>query len=173
MAAKRLVSGSCLFISATILLSACKKLPTTATINFGENTILVACNPASGGPDTTIAVAVLIAENSREVRVFGLEMSFDPDIFQYKEIASGNLTGGWTAVDANEISPGRLRIGGFAGGGSAISTGSKGALALVRLKVTAGNPSTNLGSQICVNHFTDDLSRFQPTPACTIFALKK
>ncbi len=173
MAAKRFVSGSCLLISAVIFLFACKKTPTTATINLGENTILVACNPASGGRDTTIAVAVLIAENSREVRVFGLEMSFDPKIFQYQEIISGNLTGGWTAVDANEISPGTLRVGGFSGGGSVVPKDSQGALAVVQLKVTSANPSSNTGSQICVNHFTDDLSEFQPAPACTTFALKK
>ncbi len=173
MPGKKYLSGGSAALFLFIILGACKKSPTTATINLGEDAILVACNPASGGPDTTIAVAILIAENSEEVRVFGLEMSFDPQMFQYQDVASGNLTGSWTAVDANEVSPGTLRIGGFVGGGSALSVDSQGALALVRLKVTAANSSNNQQSQICVNHFTDGLSGFQPSPACTNFTLKK
>lgn len=156
-----------------IILCACKKSPTTATINLGENAIFVACSPASGGLDATIAVAVLIAENSEEVRVFGLEMSFDPQVFQYQEVVSGNLTDSWTAVDANEVSPGTLRIGGFAGGGTAIPKDSQGALVLVRLKVSAASSNNGQQNQICVDHFTDDLSGFQPAPACTTFTLKK
>lgn len=170
---KKCVFGGTLLLLLVIILGACKKSPTTATINLGENAILVACDPTSAGPDTTIAVAVLIAENSEEVRVFGLEMSFDPQIFQYQEVATGNLTGSWTAVDANEVSPGILRIGGFAGGGSPIPVDSQGAIALVRLNVTAVNSSNNQQSQICVSHFTDDLSVFQPQPACATFTLKK
>jgi hypothetical protein len=172
MLRKKYAWGGELLLLLFVILGACKKSPTTATINLGENAILVACNPTSGGPDMTIDVAVLIAENSEQVRVFGLEMSFDPQLFQYQEVASGNLTGSWTAVDANEVSPGILRIGGFAGGGSAISVGSQGALVLIRLKVAATNSSSQQ-SQICANHFTDDLSSFQPAPACTTFTLKK
>jgi hypothetical protein len=173
MPGKRLVSGSRLFLLATILLFACKKTPTTATINLGENAIFVACDPASGGLDTSISAAILIVGNSEEVRVFGLDMSFDPQIFQYQEVASGDLTDSWTAVDANEVSPGTLRIGGFAGGGSAVSRDSRGALALVRLKVTGTNFSANQQSEICLNHLADDLSEFQPAPACATFTLKK
>ncbi len=155
------------------VLGACKKSPTTATINLGGNSILVACDPASAGPGTTVAVAVLIVENSQEIRVFGLEMSFDSQVFEYQEVSSGNLTSGWTAVDANEVNPGTLRIGGFAGGGSIIPGGSRGAVAVVRLKVAAATSASSEQSQICVHHLTDDLSGFQPEPACATFTLKK
>jgi hypothetical protein len=170
---KKCLFGGTLLLLLVIILGACKKNPTTATINLGENAILAACSPASGGLDAMIAVAVLIAENSEQVRVFGLEMSFDPQVFQYQEVVSGNLTDSWTAVDANEVSPGTLRIGGFAGGGNAIPKDSQGALVLVRLKVSAASSNNGQQSQICVDHFTDDLSGFQPAPACTTFTLKK
>jgi len=173
MPGKKSAAGGTLLLLLFLLLSACKKSPTTVSINLGENAILAACNPISGGVDTMLMVAVVIAQNSQDVRVFGLEMSFDARIFQFQGVAGGNLTGSWTAVDGNEVSPGTLRIGGFAGGGNPIARGSQGALALIQLKVTAANYDNNQQSQICVHHYTDDLAVFQPAPACTVFTLKK
>jgi len=173
MPGKKCVARRSLLLLLFLVLPACKKSPMTVSINLGENAILAACNPVSGGVDTILMVAVVIAQNSREIRVFGLEMSFDPRIFQFQGVAGGNLTGSWTAVDGNEVSPGTVRIGGFAGGGNPIARDSQGALALIQLKVTATDYGNNQQSQICLNHYTDDLAVFQPAPACAVFTLKK
>jgi len=173
MPKKRLVAEGKLLLLLVIALGACKKSPTMASINLGENTTFVACDPTSGGPGISVGVAVFVTKNSDEIRVFGLEMSFDPQMFQYQEVISGNLTDSWAAIDANKVNSGTLRIGGFAGGGRTISRDSQGALALVRLKVTAANSSNSQPTEICINQFTDDLSGFKPAPACTTFTFKK
>lgn len=155
------------------LLLACQKSPMTVSLKAGEDTILTACDPASGGSGVSLTVAVIIAENTREIRVFGLDMSFDPQIFQFSKVTSGNLTGSWAAVDGNEITPGTLRIGGFAGGAGSITQKSQGGLAIVHLQVKATNYSHNQTAQVCIHHYTDDLAPFQPASACSTFTLKK
>ncbi len=161
-----------LFLALTVSID-CKKSPNPVSVNVGENAILAACNPVSGGPETTVTVAIIIAQNSQEVRVFGLELSFDSEIFQFEKVLEGNLTATWAAVDGNEVTAGTLRIGGFAGGGSSIPRNSQGALALVQLKVKETSSAGTQPSQICTNHYTDDIATFQPAPSCASFTLKK
>lgn len=173
MARKKSTTRGGLILGLMIFTLACQKSPTPVSLNLGENSLVIACQPVSGGAETLVHVAVVISQNSEEVRVFGLEMSFDSKVFQFQKVTAGNLTGGWAAVDGNEVSSGLLRIGGFAGGGTAIARNNQGALALVQLKVTGTSFSHDQPSQICANHYTDDLAKFLPAPACTTFTLKK
>ncbi len=157
---KRCALWGSLFLIVFSFLLSCKKSPTTATIDLGENAIILACNPSSDGPDTTLTVAVVIAKNAQEICVFGLEMSIDTEMFQFHGCGNGNLTGSWAAVDGNELTPGTVRIGGFSGGGSPIARNSQGAITQVRLKVTGTNYGNGQQSQICIRQYTDDLSGF-------------
>ena len=170
---KKHQAAKALFWLALFVLGACQKSPTSVSVDLGTNAILVACNPVAGGADTLVTVAIIISQNSQEVRVFGLELTFDSRVFQLQRISSGNLTGNWTAVDGNEVYPGTLRIGGFVGGGSSIARNSQGALALVQLKVINPSAGNSQQSQICLDRYTDDLASFQPAPSCTLFSLKK
>lgn len=153
--------------------SGCGKSPTEAPIDVEQPTISLTCSPASSGPNEVISVSVLIKDNTKELRVFGLDVAFDSRMFQFQEVRKGTLTGGWAAVDGNAVGPGSLRIGGFAGGGSAIPVKSEGSLAEIRLKVTGGDYGNGQQSQVCVKQYTDDLAGFQPTSACSTFTLKK
>ncbi len=162
-----------LIVLAFFIPFCCKKSPTPVSIDLGEDTILTACTPVSGGPETIVNVAVVIAQNSQEIRVFGLELSFDPLVFQTQKVSAGNLTGSWAAVDGNEVTPGTLRVGGFVGGGSPIPPHNQGALAFVQLKVAGSASPVNKTSLICINHYTDDIRSFRPAPSCATFTLKK
>lgn len=151
----------------------CKKNPITSTINPSEQAISLVGDSNSAGPDTVVTFAIGIMKNAQEVRVFGLELTFDPQMFQFQNVGNGNLTANWAAVDGNEISSGTLRIGGFVGGGTTVAANSQGTLAIVRLKVTGASYGNGQQSQICIRQYTDDIASYQPVPACTTFTLKK
>lgn len=151
----------------------CKKSPTEAPIDLDEPTISLACNPVTAAKDEVVSVSVIIKNNTEEVRVFGLDMSFDIRMFQYQDVRRGTLTGSWAEVDGNEVGPGSLKIGGFAGSGAPIPVSSEGTLAEIRLKVTGGDYGNGQQSQVCIEQYTDDLAEFKPVPACSTFTLEK
>jgi len=153
--------------------SGCGKSPTEAPIDVEQPSILLTCNPVTAGANEVISVSVLIKSNTKEIRVFGLDMAFDSRMFQFQEVRKGTLTGGWAAVDGNAVGPGSLRVGGFSGGGAAIPLKSEGSLAEIRFKVTGGDYGNGQQSQICVKQYTDDLVGFQPASVCSTFTLKK
>lgn len=156
-----------------LLFSGCKKSPTTTSIEVSQQTIDVLCEPSSGAPDTTITVAIIIAGNTKEMRVFGLDVSFDAKMFQFQEVQSGTLTGSWAAVDGNEVSPGSLKVGGFLGAGTPIPMASQGTLAEIKFKVTGSEYGNSQQSPICTQQYTDDLTGFKPDTACVSFTLRK
>jgi len=138
-----------------------------------ESDISVTCTPVSGGTGTVFTVSITLGSIDKEVKVFGLDMTFEANLFQFQRANEGNLTGDWAAVDANEIRAGTLRIGGFAGSGTPIPARSKGTIAEIRLKVSGEDFSDGQKSQICINGYTDDISGLRPSQACTSFELKK
>ena len=153
--------------------SGCKKNPTTATFEVDEPTILLVCNPGTASGEALVSVSVFIKGNEKEIRVFGLDVTFDSRMFQFQGVVSGTLTGAWAAVDGNEVGSGSLKVGGFLGAGTAIPVASEGTLAEIRLKVTGADYVNGQKSQLCVKHYTDDLAEFKPDSACSTFTLKK
>ncbi|HUU37468.1 MAG TPA: cohesin domain-containing protein [Candidatus Desulfaltia sp.] len=155
------------------LVAGCKKNPTTTSIEVTQPIIDVVCEPSSGAADTTITVSILIAGNTKEMRVFGLDVNFDAKMLQSQEVHIGTLTGSWAAVNGNEVSPGSLKVGGFFGAGTPIPAASQGTLAEIKFKVTGSEYGNGQQSQVCARQYTDDLSDFQPESACAVFTLKK
>jgi hypothetical protein len=160
---------SCLLIGH----SGCKKGPATATFEVDEPTIVLICNPISAAGDAVVSASVFIKGNRKEIRVFGLELTFDSRMFQFQEVHKGTLTEGWAAVDGNEVGTGSLRVGGFLGGGTAIPLASQGSLAEIRFRVTGTDYGNGQQSQFCVKQYTDDLLDFKPDSACATFTLIK
>jgi hypothetical protein len=90
----------------------CKKSLTAPEVEVPEQeqtSITITRNPSSGGKDTNITVSISINNTDQEIEVFGLEVTFDANKFQFRRIEEGNLTESWAAVDGNEISRGTLR----------------------------------------------------------------
>ncbi|MFZ2055544.1 MAG: cohesin domain-containing protein [Candidatus Aminicenantales bacterium] len=156
-----------------LLFPGCKKNPTTTSIEVTQPVIDVVCKPSSGAADTTITVTILITGNTKEMRIFGLDVSFDTKMLQFLEVQSGTLTGTWAAVDGNEVSPGSLKVGGFLGAGSPIPAASQGTLAEITFKVTGSEYGDGQQSQVCTQQYTDDLTGFKPDSACASFTLRK
>ena len=74
-------------------------------------------------------------------------------------------------MDANEVSPGIIRVGGW-GGANSVPKGSVGALIVIYLKVTCSGCSSGTKGKICIDNFTDDIQGMTPAPQCVTFTLK-
>jgi hypothetical protein len=171
-----LMTVFCCTVILTAPLIHCKKSSTAPEVNPPEQkvtSITLTCSPSSGGTDTNFSVTVSINNSDREIKVFGLEMIFDADIFKLRRIEAGNLTESWAAVDGNEIKKGTLRVGGFAGSGNPIPTGNTGDIAEVKFKVTGNNFNNGQQSQIRIESYTDDIASMTPLPSVTSFTLNK
>jgi hypothetical protein len=137
-----------------------------------NNEISVACLPSQGGTGATISVPISVLGNLSEISTFGLQLTFDTNMFEYIGTDKGNLTGSWAFVDGNNIS-GTVTIGGFAGSGSPIPQGSAGSLTVVTLRVTGGSYGDGQQSQITIRGYTDDIAGMKPEPATATFTLRK
>jgi hypothetical protein len=171
---KTMLCACSLICVIPILIFHCKETSTAPEVEPpAQPSITIVCNPGSGGTDTNITINVSINSAPQEIKVFGLEMSFDDDVFQFRSVEEGDLTESWTAVDGNEISNGTLRVGGFMGSGNPISQGNTGIIAKVKFKVAGNSFTDGQQSQICIKSYTDDISGLTPVPSCTDFTLKK
>jgi hypothetical protein len=155
----------------------CKKSTTTAPEIIPpvqeQTSITLTCSPSSGGIDKNFTVTISITNADQEIKVFGLEVTFDADKLGFRRIEEGNLTESWAAVDGNEIKKGILRVGGFMGSGDPITQGSSGKIAEVKFKVISNNFNNGHQSQICIENYADDIVDLTPLPSCTSFTLTK
>jgi len=142
----------------------------TLTVNSPptDNKISVACSPTSGGAGTIVTVTISIKGNVNEIKAFGLDLTYDSSMFSYQSFSNGSLTSSWSGVDANEISPGTVKVGGW-GGTNSISPGSTGSLIQIKLKVTCSGCSSGTKANICIKNFTDDIVGMVTSPGCVTF----
>ncbi len=137
-----------------------------------DNAISISCNPSSGKKNTIVSFPVTITGNIKEIEVFGLDLTFDTSIFELNSIVRGTLTGGWTAVDGNEISAGTVRVGGFAGAANPIPISSIGSIFIVKLKVISSS-STNQQTTVRIKNYIDDIQNLIPSTVTTKFTYLK
>ena len=149
--------------------STAPKVPDTGE----DNKISVSCSPSTGGTGTEITVTVSINKNQREIKAFGLEITFDPAVFQYLSTGKGSLTGSWASVDGNVNDPGKLIVGGFGGSGTPLATGSSGSLLQVKFKVIYSGSNDNFTNQITIKNYQDHISGMTPATASVTFTYKK
>lgn len=124
--------------------------------------------PPTGVYDDVILVYINITNNQCQMCALGYDFFYDTSMFSYQGIETQNcLTSDWSTVDADEISPGQVRIGGFAGSGSCIQSTDNGSLVAVRLKVACQCPGCVDGQQsiITIDSYTDELASYEPQPA--------
>jgi len=138
-----------------------------------DNRISISCNPSSGGTGTTVSIPVSIRGNLQAIESFGLELTFDANLFDYVNTKKGSLTGSWAFVDGNSSGSGVVTVGGLAGSGNTIPVGSTGTIAIVTLRVTGAGYSDGHVSQITIRSYSDDISGMQPKPASTSFTFRK
>ena len=130
--------------------------------------IAVVPTPSAGVHDDEIKVHVNITNNQCEMSAFGFDFVYETSMFSYQGIETLNcLTSDWSVVDGNEISPGRVRIGGYSGSAPSIQLTENGSLVVVILKVACQYPSCLDGrhSTITIDSYSDELISYEPQPA--------
>ena len=138
-----------------------------------DNEVGVSLSPSSGGTNTTVQVAINVRGNTSLIEAFGLQVNFNTTMFQYVGTSKGSLTGNWSLLGGNQISPGVIRIGGAALGGTPVAVGSLGTIAVVTLRVTCTACNDGQTSPVSINGFSDDLVGMTVSPASATFAFKK
>lgn len=86
---------------------------------------------------------------------------FDPAHLSFVGLVRGADTVPWNSVDANEVNPGELTVGGFAGGARGL-IGDK-PVHLFTIQLTVSTP-TVVTSNISLNNYVDDIMDFLPKP---------
>ena len=106
----------------------------------------------SVGHDVTYTISVTSARNT--VGAFGLDIAFDGSRLAYQGFARGALTTDFEAVNANIVSPGLLRIGGYTSDNQ-IQVGDGGPLVTVTFRNEAC-----LGSKLIIQNKVDDIGKW-------------
>lgn len=114
------------------------------------------CQPAN-----VIDIPIVIKGNIvQEVQTFGLDLVFNPAVYEYQSIERGSLTHDWAQVDANVVGPGRVRIGGYYGSGTVVTGSIDGTLAVVKLRFING--------EIVLENFVDDIRNMEQTSTAVV-----
>jgi hypothetical protein len=138
-----------------------------------ENSLLITCSPNTGGTGTVVDIQISTIGNAKEIKSFGLEMTFDPAVFQYQSTQKSDLTATWASVDGNEASPGKVIVGGFMGSGVPVQVGANGSLAIIKIKVIYNGNDDGFSRAISVKNYLDDIVGMKPDPASTTFTFNK
>jgi hypothetical protein len=121
--------------------------------------------PAQAAQNDVLRVEVWVkATAGATMNAFGLGPAgfvFDPAHFSYANIIRGGDTIAWNTLDANEVNPGELTIGGFAGAARDIVGDKPVHLFTVELNVVA---ATTITSAITLDNYVDDIVDFLPKP---------
>jgi hypothetical protein len=134
-----------------------------------QTDISVTFNPSSGTSGTSLVIPVSIDQNPIGITAFGMDMFYDTSMFSFQSVDRGRLNTDWYAVAGNEISPGNVRLGGFAGAASEIPQGSAGSIALISMEVTCSGCSNGQQGQLCIDNYVDHISQLTPMPYCITF----
>jgi hypothetical protein len=148
-------------------LSATCSSPFTTSQTLCGN-VEVVPTPSTGVYDDEIVVHINISNNQCQMCALGFDLFYETSMFSYQGIETLNcLTSDWSMVDADEISPGQVRIGGFAGSGTCIQSTDNGCLVKVKLQVVCQCPGCTDGQQsvVTIDSYTDELASFEPQPA--------
>ena len=109
----------------------------------------------------TVDIPINIQGNVvQEITAFGLDVVFDPNVYEFQSITNGSLTQDWGNVDGNIVEAGRLRIGGYAGSGTAIIGNVDGTLAVVMLSIS---------SNVVLENFVDDIKNMEAESTAVVF----
>lgn len=92
-------------------------------------------NDQSGDKGNTVTFTVFIEGAPNEVAALGFEVRYNPSVLNYRGYTVGSLVAAFDYFNANNVSPGVVRVGGFVAGAGTISEGSSGTVVLLTFDV--------------------------------------
>jgi hypothetical protein len=137
-----------------------------------DNDVTLSISRTSGRAGDLVTVTIGVKGNLQPISAFGMNLTYDGAMFDFVSSAKGSLTGSWGLVSANSPSPGLVKVGGAAFGGTPIAVGSTGSIITVRLRVTGGSLNNGATTQIRVAAFTDDIQGMGVPRAKTFTLIK-
>ncbi len=102
---------------------------------------------------TTVSFTVSVNSAPNSVTSLGLDITYDPAVLNFKGYKKSSLANRFTFFDANEISSGRIRIGGFISGNNIIAAGETGDLVVLTFQVV-----DCVNSNLQITELKDDVS---------------
>ena len=130
--------------------------------------------PSTGTYNNEIDVYIKISDNQCELSALGFDLYYDTSMFDFLGIENQNcLTADWSMINAYEINPGQVRVGGIAGIGTYIQPGQNGNLVAVKFRVICQCGTCVDGQQsiISIDSYVDHLETYLPQPAQGTFTL--
>lgn len=113
----------------------------------GAQSLTVGSPAGTTGNQVTVSINVGSVTN---MDAFGFDLAYNTSCLDYVSTAAGTATSGWN-IGGNEISNGTIRLGGFKGGGTAITGAGE------VLRVTFQASGTACTSNLTVSGLVDDL----------------
>ncbi|HPQ42413.1 MAG TPA: hypothetical protein PLV45_18720 [bacterium] len=119
-------------------------------------------NDGVGCPGDMVFMDIRMSNPDYPVDCLGIDFQYNPEIMSFESAGAGDLDPGWFMFDADEVSPGTVRIAAWSLDGYEIPAGSDGVLA--ELGFTAICPDCYEGElyPYTIHWMTDDLQPFQP-----------
>jgi hypothetical protein len=116
-------------------------------------------NDQYGDKESVVNYMVSIATAPNEVTSLGFEVRYDPSVLKYIRYTAGHLVYGFDFFNANNASPGILRIGGFVAAkmnpGAEIREGTGGIVVYLEFHVIGHN-----NSQLTLTALKDDIKNW-------------
>ncbi len=107
-------------------ISLCIMVIVTFSMGIKPTAAALILDDQSGEEGSTATFTVSIDSTPNEVAALGFEVRYDPSILRYREYSAGSLVSGFDFFDANNASPGTVRVGGFVAGSGKIDEGESG-----------------------------------------------
>jgi len=101
------------------------KTATCITNNNGDGDLTFSVGYTNTG---IVTVAIIVQDAPNNVRAFGLDVVYNPEVLSYQEASAGSLVENFDYFDTNLIADGWVRIGGFEAGEELILTGDGGSI---------------------------------------------
>ncbi|MFZ5564565.1 MAG: cohesin domain-containing protein [Thermodesulfobacteriota bacterium] len=94
--------------------------------------------PPEKTPKDTVVYAISVKKAPNDVKAFGFDMLYSTDALKLEGLQKGALIkDGFSFFKFNEVSPGRVRMGGFAPDDNYMKKGASGELIVMTFKKTA------------------------------------
>lgn len=121
---------------------------------------------ALGQPGQEVKIGVRVRYAPSSISAFGFDVLYDTSRLRYTGSERGNLTTSFPLFEVNEITPGRVRVGGLSQ--SPLPQGANGYLVWLKFMVL-GNQQGQGCYWLGLDNLIDDLVLFSPSGGCFCF----
>ena len=117
------------------LISLCIVVLVTLSAGVKPTAAGLTLNDQSGDKGSMATFTVSADSVPNEVAALGFDVQYDPGVLRYRGYSAGSLASSFDFFNANNASPGTVRVGGFVAGPNKINQGSSGTVVSLTFEV--------------------------------------